>query len=95
MKRIFMAMLGLLVATHVFAQSEVQQQPAIPAFLNIDPNAKLTKEQLQTIMPPLAAHFDEIDTNDQGYVTPQQIQQFLSKRAPKLPSPPQFPPRFP
>ena len=91
MKRIYMAMLGLLVATHVFAQSEVSQPPAPPALPTIDPNAKLTKAQLQSTMPPLAAHFDEIDTNHQGYVTPQQIQQFLSKRAPKLPSPPQLP----
>lgn len=86
MKRIYLTMLGLILATPVFAQSQTQQLPAPPTLPSVNPNAKVTKEQLQAIAPPLAAHFDEIDTKHLGYVTPLQIQQFLAKQAPQLPS---------
>ena len=68
------------------AQSQTQQLPSPASVPNIDPNTSLTKEQLQAVVPPLAAHFDEIDTTCQGYVTTAQIQQYLVKQVPQSPS---------
>jgi hypothetical protein len=99
MKQIYLAVLGLCAAAPVLAQTGMQL-PALPPLDNV----RLTREQLQTLMPPLAAHFDEIDSVHQGYVTGQQIQQYVSKHPPQptspsgqLPPPPQFtqPPQLP
>ncbi|MGT2477255.1 EF-hand domain-containing protein [Paraburkholderia terrae] len=93
MKRIHLLLLALVVTTPVFAQGQAPQLPSPPSMSSIDPNARLTKEQLQALMPPLAAHFDEIDTTRRGYVTSAQIQQFLAKQVLQPPS--QFPPKLP
>lgn len=93
MKQAHLLLLALVVSTPILAQSQALQLPSPPSMSSIDPNARLTKEQLQAVMPPLAAHFDEIDTTHRGYVTPAQIQQFLAKQVPQPPS--QFPPKLP
>ncbi|CAL8480778.1 EF-hand domain-containing protein [Caballeronia sp. S22] len=94
MKQINLLMLAVLTTVPVFAQSQALQLPTPPSLPNNDPNAKLTKEQLRVLMPPLAEHFDQIDTAHQGYVTPAQIQQYLGKQMPQQP-PSQFPPKIP
>jgi hypothetical protein len=81
MKQIYLAVLGLCAAAPVLAQTGMQL-PALPPLDNV----RLTREQLQTLMPPLAVHFDEIDSGHQGYVTGQQIQQYVSKHPPQPPS---------
>lgn len=94
MKQIHLLMSALLATAPVFAQSQALQLPTPPSLPNNDPNAKLTKAQLQVLMPPLAEHFDRIDTAHQGYVTPAQIQQYLAKQMPQQ-QPSQFPPKIP
>ncbi|WP_341318407.1 EF-hand domain-containing protein [Paraburkholderia sp. IMGN_8] len=91
MKQIHFAMFGFLISTSAFAQSSVPPQLASAAAATGGSTIKLTKEQVQAAMPPLAAHFDEIDTNHLGYVTPAQIQQYVSNHPPQLPPPPSFP----
>jgi hypothetical protein len=96
MKHLYLAAIGVLTTTLAFAQGSMPPQPpsaaaASAAAATGGSTARITKEQLQATMPPLAAHFDEIDTTHQGYVTPQQIQQYMSNHSPQMPSPPQFP----
>ncbi|RWA51228.1 hypothetical protein AU476_24290 [Cupriavidus sp. UYMSc13B] len=80
----------------MYAQSSVAPQPGSAAATSGGP-VRITKEHLQAAMPPLAAHFDEIDTNHQAHVMPVPIQQYVSKHQAQMPPPPQMPspPRFP
>jgi hypothetical protein len=91
MKRLSLAALGILTTTLAFAQTTPPPQLASQTTASGSANVRFTREQLQAIMPPLAAHFDEIDTTHQGYVTPEQVQQYVSKHPPQIPTPPQLP----
>jgi hypothetical protein len=49
---------------------------------NTTHDGKLTKAQAELGMPMVAKHFDEIDTQQNGYVTLPQIQEFVRQREP-------------
>jgi Ca2+-binding EF-hand superfamily protein len=51
------------------------------AAANTTQDGKLTLAQAQTGMPRVAQHFNEIDTQKQGYVTLAQIEQFMAQHA--------------
>jgi hypothetical protein len=48
---------------------------------NTSHDGKLTQAQAQAGMPRIAQHFNEIDTNRQGYITLDQIKAFVVNRA--------------
>ncbi|WP_044042365.1 EF-hand domain-containing protein [Caballeronia insecticola] len=48
---------------------------------NTTHDGKLTREQASTGMPMVAKHFDEIDTQKNGYVTLPQIEAFMREHA--------------
>jgi hypothetical protein len=48
---------------------------------NITHDGKLTREQAAAGMPRVAQHFDEIDTQKNGYLTLPQIQAFMRTQA--------------
>jgi hypothetical protein len=48
---------------------------------NSSHDGKLTKAQAMSGMPVVAKHFDQIDTQKNGYVTLPQIAQFMQQRA--------------
>jgi hypothetical protein len=47
---------------------------------NTTHDGKLTRAQAQAGMPMVAQHFDEIDTQQQGYVTLAQIEDFMRQK---------------
>lgn len=51
------------------------------ASANTTHDGKLTRAQAQAGMPRVASHFDEIDTQHQGYVTLEQIEGFMREKA--------------
>jgi hypothetical protein len=51
------------------------------ASANTTHDGKLTRDQASTGMPMVAKHFDEIDTQKNGYVTLPQIQAFLREHS--------------
>ncbi|WP_404980178.1 MULTISPECIES: EF-hand domain-containing protein [unclassified Caballeronia] len=48
---------------------------------NVTHDGKLTRDQASTGMPMVAKHFDEIDTQKNGYVTLPQIEAFMRAHA--------------
>jgi hypothetical protein len=50
------------------------------ASANTTHDGKLTRAQAQAGMPMVAQHFDEIDTQQQGYVTLAQIEDFMRQK---------------
>jgi hypothetical protein len=50
------------------------------ASANTTHDGKLTRAQAQAGMPKVAQHFDEIDTQQQGYVTLAQIEDFMRQK---------------
>ncbi|MGU7773066.1 EF-hand domain-containing protein [Burkholderia sp. MR1-5-21] len=50
------------------------------ATANTTHDGKLTREQAAAGMPMVAQHFDEIDTQQNGYVTVAQIEAFMRQR---------------
>lgn len=48
---------------------------------NTTRDGKLTREQAAAGMPMVASHFDEIDTQQAGYVTLAQIEGFMRQKA--------------
>ncbi|MFP6560237.1 EF-hand domain-containing protein [Paraburkholderia sp. B3] len=50
------------------------------ASANTTRDGKLTRAQAQAGMPMVAQHFDEIDTQQQGYVTLAQIEDFMRQK---------------
>jgi hypothetical protein len=68
--------------TAVFAQSSsrmTQQLESRFASANTTHDGKLTRDQATSGMPMVAKHFDEIDTQKVGYVTLQQIEEFMQQ----------------
>ncbi|HTR07072.1 MAG TPA: EF-hand domain-containing protein [Paraburkholderia sp.] len=57
------------------------QVPGRFAAANTTHDGKLTREQAQAGMPMVAQHFDEIDTQNSGFVTLAQIEDFMRARA--------------
>jgi TolA-binding protein len=51
------------------------------ASANTTHDGKLTRDQASAGMPNVARHFDEIDTQKQGYVTLTQIEAFMRQHA--------------
>ncbi|WP_028227990.1 EF-hand domain-containing protein [Paraburkholderia ferrariae] len=51
------------------------------ASANTTHDGRLTRAQAQAGMPMVARHFDEIDTQQQGYVTLAQIEDFMRQKA--------------
>jgi hypothetical protein len=47
---------------------------------NTSHDGKLTRDQASSGMPLVARHFDEIDTQRNGYVTLPQIEAFMRER---------------
>jgi hypothetical protein len=47
---------------------------------NVTHDGKLTRAQAEAGMPKVAQHFDEIDTQRNGYVTLTQIEDFMRQR---------------
>lgn len=81
MKRFYIVVAALLVASPAFAQSTMQQKlEARFAAADVDHDGKLTRAEAQTGMPRVAQHFDEIDSAHVGYVTLPQIEQFAAQR---------------
>jgi hypothetical protein len=83
-----------LLSTHAFAQTATQPMGASPrvergmqmlqtrfAQANVTHDGKLTRDQASTGMPMVAKHFDEIDTQKNGYVTLPQIEAFMRSHA--------------
>ena len=77
-----------------FAQTATQPMGASPrveralvqlqsrfASANTTHDGKLTREQASTGMPMVAKHFDEIDTQKNGFVTLPQIEAFMHEHA--------------
>jgi hypothetical protein len=62
-------------------EQAMQRLPTRFASANVTHDGKLTREQANTGMPMVARHFDEIDTQKNGYVTLPQIQAFLREHA--------------
>ncbi|ALK32926.1 EF-hand domain-containing protein [Burkholderia plantarii] len=81
MKRLSIILVALVAASSAYAQSSMQQKLEQRfAAADADHDGKLTLAEAQAGMPRLAAHFDEIDTAHQGYVTLDQIEQFAASR---------------
>ncbi|AJK48694.1 EF-hand domain-containing protein [Burkholderia plantarii] len=81
MKRLSIILVALVAASSAYAQSSMQQKLEQRfAAADADHDGKLTLAEAQAGMPRLAAHFDEIDTARQGYVTLDQIEQFAASR---------------
>lgn len=59
----------------------MQQLQTRFATANTTHDGKLTREQAQAGMPRVAQHFDEIDTQKQGFITLAQIENFMAQRA--------------
>lgn len=57
------------------------QLPTRFAQANTSGDGKLTRAQAQSGMPMVAQHFDEIDTQHNGYITLAQIEDFMRERA--------------
>ncbi|MGU4701465.1 EF-hand domain-containing protein [Burkholderia cepacia] len=80
MKRFYIVVAALLVASPAFAQSAMQQKlEARFAAADVDHDGKLTRAEAQAGMPRVAEHFDEIDSAHAGYVTLAQIEQFAAQ----------------
>jgi hypothetical protein len=62
-------------------EQAMQRLPTRFASANTTHDGKLTRDQASTGMPMVAKHFDEIDTQKNGYVTLPQIQTFLREHA--------------
>jgi hypothetical protein len=62
-------------------EQAMQRLPARFASANTTHDGKLTRDQAAQGMPMVAKHFDEIDTQKQGYVTLPQIEAFLHAHA--------------
>lgn len=73
---------ALAQATEPPARAEPIEQRLQSRFdaANTSHDGKLTKAQAEAGMPMVAHHFDEIDTQNAGYVTVQQIEAFLAQR---------------
>ena len=59
----------------------MQQLQARFATANTTHDGKLTKAQAAQGMPMVAQNFDQIDTQNAGYITLPQIEQFMQQRA--------------
>jgi hypothetical protein len=80
MKRIGLLLISLLIASAASAQTGMQQKlEARFASADVDHDGKLTKSEAQAGMPRVAAHFDEIDSAHAGYVTLDQIEQYVAQ----------------
>lgn len=80
MKRALIILVTTLVVSPAFAQGNMQQMLETRfAAADVNHDGKLTREEAQAGMPRVAAHFDEIDTTHQGYVTLGQIEQFAAE----------------
>jgi hypothetical protein len=88
--------LCIACALPLAAQAQTTAQPMSPgpraeqmmqrlqtrfATANTTHDGKLTREQAAAGMPRVAQHFDEIDTQKNGYVTLPQIEAFLRAHA--------------
>ena len=87
---ILAACAACLTSGAVFAQTATQPMGASPhveqalgqlqtrfASANTTHDGKLTREQAANGMPMVAKHFDQIDTQKNGYVTLPQIEAFM------------------
>ena len=94
MKKLIAILALCIASTGVMAQTAPQPMAGSPrmermiqqlqerfAAANTTHDGKLTLAQAQTGMPRVAQHFNEIDTQKQGYVTLAQIEQFMAQRA--------------
>ncbi len=83
-----------LLSAPAFAQTATQPMGVSPrvergmqmlqtpfAQANVTHDGKLTRDQASTGMPMVAKHFDEIDTQKNGYVTLPQIEAFMREHA--------------
>lgn len=91
---ILAACAACLASGAAFAQTATQPMGASPrvehalgqlqtrfSSANTTHDGKLTREQATTGMPMVAKHFDEIDTQKNGYVTLPQIEAFMREHA--------------
>ncbi|OUL88757.1 hypothetical protein [Paraburkholderia hospita] len=94
MKKLIAILALCIASTGVMAQTAPQPMAGSPrmermmqqlqerfAAANTTQDGKLTLAQAQTGMPRVAQHFNEIDTQKQGYVTLAQIEQFMAQHA--------------
>jgi Ca2+-binding EF-hand superfamily protein len=69
---------AVAVASPVFAQTTMRQKlEARFSAADVDHDGKLTRTEAQAGMPRVASYFDAIDTGHRGYVTLEQIEQFV------------------
>jgi hypothetical protein len=94
MKKLITILALCIASTGALAQTAPQPMDGSPkmeralgqlqtrfAAANTTHDGKLTREQAQAGMPRVAQHFDQIDTQKQGYVTLAQIEDFMQQRA--------------
>ena len=71
----------VLLHQTVIGLEAMQQLQMRFANANTTRDGKLTREQASAGMPMVASHFDEIDTQQAGYVTLAQIEGFMRQKA--------------
>ena len=94
MKKLIAILALCIASTGVMAQTAPQAMAGSPrmermmqqlqerfAAANTTHDGKLTLAQAQTGMPMVAKHFDQIDTQKNGYVTLPQIEAFMREHA--------------